>query len=286
MNRIFFILIILTFSISCSKPDNTNNSDKIDDRTYIITATNFSIEQDISLTIKTSLQPEKNFTIKRDATTKIYIRAAAGEYVQFSVSKVTSFYLINDSKGTRLAEYSSLPYSTGNTSVLDFIAFDPNDTQKDILQYKTGLAKLAAQNLIKKTYLLTERYFIEDGINKDNSGAQLACSYDDEYKFIPYPGEKGNFNPERLMFTSSIDKKQSSCSYSGFEIMPTNAVSIVSNIDDMISFPIWDPTQIDGNNFSMIYRQFILDSINSLGVLTLHRNITNNKKEVFVYKPK
>lgn len=283
MNRTCRIFILILFISGCSK---SNDTIKIDDQTYIITATNFSFDQDISLTIKTSLEPEKTTKIKEDTTTKINIRAAAGEYVQFTVSKVASTYLITDSKGTRIADYSSLPYSTGNTTVLDFIAFDPNDTQKDILQYKTGLAKLAADNLIKKSYLLKERYFTEDGVQTDNSGAQLACSYNDEYHFILYPGELGNFNPERLIFTSSIDKKQSTCSYSGFEIMPTNAISIVSNVSDVISFPIWDPTSIDGNNSSMIYRQFFIDSINTSGVFTLHRNITNNKKEVFVYKPK
>ncbi len=283
MNRTCRILIMILFITGCSKSSDTI---KIDDQTYIITVTNFSFDQDISLTIKTSLEPEKTTKIKKDATTKINIRAAAGEYVQFTVSKIASTYLITDSKGTRIADYSSLPYSTGNTTVLDFIAFDPNDTQKDILQYKTGLAKLAADNLIKKLYLLKERYFTEDGVQTDNSGAQLDCSYNDEYHFILYPGELGNFNPERLIFTSSIDKKQSTCSYNDFEIMPTNAISIVSNVSDEISFPIWDPTSIDGNNFSMIYRQFFIDSINTSGVFTLHRNITNNKKEVFVYKPK
>lgn len=283
MNRTFFTFIVALFVVSCSKSDKT---DTIDDQTYTITASNFSVEQDLSLTAKTSLQSEKNFTIKPNTTTKINIRAAVGEYVQLTVSKVTSFYLIDDSKGTRIAEYSSLPYSTGNTAILDFIAFDPNDTQKDLLRYKTGLAKLAADNLFKKSYLLKERFFTEDGVQTDNSNAQLACSYNDEYHFIPYPGELGNFNPERLIFTSSIDKTQSACSYSDSEIMPTNNISILSNVSDTINFPIWDPLSVDGSNSSMIYRQFFIDSISTTGTLTLHRNIANNKKEVFVYKPK
>lgn len=284
MNCTRIALTIVLFLASCSKSNHTD--DKIDDQTYIISATNPNVEQDISLTIKTTIQSEKKFTIKSNTTTKIYIRAAAGEYVQCTVSKVAAFYLVEDSRGVRLAEYPSLPHSTGNTTIFDFIAFDPNDTQKDILQYKTGLAKLAADQLIKKTYLLKERYFIEDGVQTDNSGAQLACSYNDEYHFIPSPGELGNFNPERLLFTSFINKRQSTCSYSDFEIMPTNHISIVSNASNAISFPIWDPLSIDGSNASMIYRHFIIDSINTSGVFTIHRDITTTKKEVFVYTPK
>ena len=283
MNRTCIALTIALFMAGCSKSNDTH---KTDDQTYIISVTNPNVEQDISLTIHTSLEPEKNFTVKRNTSTKIYIRAAAGEYVQFTVTKAAAYYLIDDSKGTHIAEYPSQPYSTTNTSVLDFIAFDPNDTKKDILQYKTGLAKVAADNLMKRSYLLKERYFIEDGVQTDNSGAQLACTFDDEYQFIPYPGEWGNFSPERLIFTSSIYKNQSSCSYSGFEIMPTNNTSIVSNTSNSINFPIWDPLAIDGSNSAMIYRQFVIDSITPSGVFTLHRNITDNKKEVFVYKAK
>jgi hypothetical protein len=259
---------------------------KIDDQTYIIIATNFSPDQDISLTIKTSLEPEKTATIGRNTTTKIYIRAAIGEYVQFAVSKITCIYQVTDSKGTRIADYTSLPSSTGNTIILDFIAFDPKESEKDFLQYKTGLAKSVATNLINKPYLLKERYFVENGIQRNKSAVQPSCSYDDEYRFIPYPGEFGNFNPERLIFTPVINKNQSSCSYGASEIIPTNAVSVINNNTNTMNFPIWDLTSIDGAGSSMIYRQLFIDAISTDGFLTLHRDVTNSQKEVFVYKPK
>lgn len=283
MNYTYLTLTLAFLIAGCSKPNDAK--DKIDDQTYIITATNFNVDQDIPLTIKTSLESEKSFIVERNKTTKIYIRAAAGEYVQFTVSKITCIYEVTDSKGTRIAYYTSMPSSPGNTAVLDFIAFAPDDLQKDLLQFKTGLAKLAADNLIKRPYLLKERYFVEGGVQTDNLGIQLSCSYNDEYHFTPYPGELGNFNPERLIFTSAIDKNQSTCSYGSFEVIPTN-ISVVNNNSNTLNFPIWDPASIEGGSSSMIYRQLFIESISSTGVLTLYRELTNNKKEVFVYAPK
>ena len=283
MNYTYLTLILTFFIAGCSKPNDAK--DKIDDQTYIITATNFSVDQDIPLTIKTSLEPEKSFIVERNNTTKIYVRAAAGEYVQFTVSKIACIYEVTDSKGTRIAYYTSIPSSPGNTAVLDFIAFALNDPQKDLLQFKTGQAKQAADNLINRPYLLKERYFVEDGVQADNSGVQLSCSYNDEYRFTPYPGELGNFNPERLIFTSAIDKNQSVCSYGSSEVIPTN-ISVVNNNSNTLNFPIWYPASIEGASPSMVYRQHFIESISSAGVLTLYRDLTNNKKEVFVYAPK
>lgn len=283
MNYTYFTLILAFFIAGCSKTNDVEN--KIDDQTYIISTTNFSVDQNVFLTIKTSLEKEKRYTIERDTTTKIFVRASPGEYVQFTVSNIACIYEVKDSKGTRIANYTSLPSSLENTVVLDFIAFDPNDPIKDLLQFKTGLAKLAADNLIHKSYLLKERFYLEDGIKTDNSSVQLSCSYDDEYRFIPYSGELGNFNPERLIFTSVIDKNQSTCLYGSFEVIPTN-ITIINNKSNTLNFPIWDPASIDGGSSSMIYRQLFIESLSSTGVLTLFRNITNNKKEVFVYAPK
>lgn len=282
-------MLLFLFIAGCSKSNNTNKIDNqidIDDHTYIITATSFFSDEEIYLTIKTSLEPEKKITIERDTTKKIYVRAAAGEYVQFTVSKIPYNYRVTDSKGILIADYTSLPASTNNTTVLDFIAFAPNDIKKDLLQYKMGLVKSAADNLMSRDYLLKKRYFVENGIQTDNSGIQPACSYNDAYQFIPYPGELGNFNPERLLFTTVIDKNLSSCTYGDFGIIPTNDLSIISNNSNTFNFPIWDPASIDGGDSSMIYRQFFIDSLSSIGVFTMHRNITDIKKEVFVYEPK
>ncbi len=275
-----FLLFIILIT-GCSK---TEKKIEITDETYIIMASNLSVH-DILLTIKTSLDPEKSFTIPKNSTKKIYIRASAGEYVTFTVTKNACEYRILDSRGATIALHQSFPSSTG-TAELDFIAFAPADQEKNFISYKTGLAKAIGENLVGRPYVLSERYFLENATKTDNSAIQAPCTYSDEYIFIPQRGQFGNFNPERMIFSTGIDKSRSSCSYGAGPIISTGSLSVIVNGTSTVSFPIWDPLAIDGSPSSMIDRQLIIDSINSSGILTLHREVNNGKKEVFVYKPK
>lgn len=276
----FTLLLFLLSVAGCSK---TEKKIEITDQTYIIKASNMSVN-DISLTIKTSVDPEKSFTIPGNDTKDIYVHATAGEYVKFTVTKAACEYRIVDSRGAKIALYQSFPSSSGNIVELDFIAFAPEDQEKDFIKYKTGLAKAIGENLTKRPYLLLERYYLENGTRTDNAWVQEACTFRDEYIFTPQPGEFGNFNPERMIVSTIIDKNKSSCSYPAGPIVPAN-ISVFSNGNNTVSFPIWDRLAVDGPPSSMIYRQLTIDSINTDGILTLHREV-DGKKEVFVYGPK
>lgn len=282
MKHIFTAFLLMLFVFGCSK---TENKIEITNQTYFIKASNLSVDN-ISLSIKTSLEKEKTITVPKDGKKDINFLAAAGEYVKFTVTNnAACIYRVVDSKGATIALYESLPSSTGNIVELDFIAYAPDDTEKDFMKYKTGLAKTMGDNLIGKPYLLYERYYLENGIKTDNSWVQASCSYNDEYQFVPVRGEFGNFNPQRLIFSSVIDKDKSSCSYGPGLVIPPN-VSVVTNGNNTLSFPIWDLLAVDGPPSSMIYRQLTIDSISSTGILSLHREAGGSRKEVFVYKPK
>lgn len=282
MKKISYSLSLLLFLLSLAGCSKTENKKEITDQTYIIKASNMSVS-DITLTVKTSLDSEKSFTIPKSGSKEIYVHAAAGEYVKFTVTKAACEYRILDSRGALIALYQGFPSSTGNIAELDFIAFAPDDPEKDFIQYKTGLAKAIGENLTKRPYLLRERYYLENGTKTDNAYVQEPCTFSDEYDFIPQKAELGNFNPERIVLSTLIDKNKSSCSYSAGPI--AGGISVFTNGSDTVSFPIWDRLAVDGPPSSMIYRQMIVDSINSNGILTLHREV-DNKKEVFVYSPK
>jgi len=281
MKYTFLFLLFILLTVGCSK---TEKKIEITDDTYTISASSSSVD-DITLTIKTSLETEKTYTIKNSSTKKIYVHASAGEYVKFTVTDKSCEYRISDSRGVLIALYVSFPSSSGNTVELDFIAFPPADQEKNFIQYKTGLAKAIGNNLVGRPYLLRERYYLENGTKTDNRWVQDSCTFNDEYDFLPQRGEFGNFNPERMIFSTSIDPNKSSCSYGASLIVPPN-ISVIRNGSDSLSFPIWDRLAVDGPPSSMIYRQLIIDSINSNGILTLHREVNSSKKEVFVYKPK
>jgi hypothetical protein len=282
MKHTFTAFLLMLWVCGCTK---TENKIEITDQTYFIKANNFSVDN-ISLTIKTSLEKEKTVTVPKNGKKDINFLAAAGEYVKFTVTNnATCTYTVVDSKGVTIADYESFPSYTGNTMELDFIAFAPADPKKNFMKYKTGLAKTIGDNLVSRPYFLHERYYLENGIKTDNSWVQESCSYNDEYQFRPVRGEYGNFNPQRLIFSSFIDKSKSSCSYGAGEVMPSN-VSVVTNGSNTISFPIWDRLSVDGPPSSMIYRQLTIDSISSTGILTLHREAGSSRKEVFVYQPK
>lgn len=283
MKKMTYTLTLLFFLLSLAGCSKTEKKIDITDQVYIIKASNMSVS-DISLTIKTSLDQQKSFTIPKNSSKDIYVHATAGEYVKFTVTKAACEYRILDSRGATIALYQSLPSSAGNTAELDFIAFAPTDQKKDFIQYKTGLAKAVGENLASRPYLLLERYYLENGTKTDNSAVQESCTYGDEYVFIPQKAEFGNFNPERMILSTVIDPNKSSCSYNAGPIVPTD-ISVFANGSNMVSFPIWDRLAVDGPPSSMIYRQMIVDSINSNGILTLHREV-NSKKEVFVYSPK
>ena len=273
----------MLFVFGCSK--KRENKIEITDQTYFIKASNLSLD-DLSLTIKTSLENEKTVIIPKSSEKDISFLAAAGEYVKFRVTNnAACIYRVVDSKGVAIALYEGFPSSPGNTVELDFIAYAPGDTEKDFMKYKTGLAKTIGDNLVGRPYLLHERYYLENGIKTDNSWVQASCSYNDEYQFVPARGEFGNFNPQRLIFSSVINKDQSSCSYEPGLVIPTN-ISIVTNDNNTMSFPIWDRLAVDGPPSSMIYRQLTIDSVSSTGILSLHREAGGSKTEVFVYKPK
>lgn len=87
-----------------------------------------------------------------------------------------------------------------------------------------------------------------------------------------------------MVLSTVIDKNKFSCSYDAGPIVPTD-ISVFTNASDTVSFPIWDRLSVDGPPSSVIYRQLVIDSINTDGVLTLHREV-DGKKEVFVYEPK
>jgi protease II len=283
MKNTFTAFLLMVFVFGCSK---TENKIEITNQTYFIQVSNPN--SDISLTIKTSLEKEKTVAIPKNSEkeTEINFLAAAGEYVKFRVTNDGScIYRVLDSKGVTIALYEGLPSSTGSTVELDFIAFAPGDTEKNFMKYKTGLAKTIGDNLVGRPYLLHERYYLENGVKTDNSWVQESCSYNDEYQFLPVRGEFGNFNPERLVFSSVMDKSKSSCSYGSGQIIPSD-VSVVTNGISTISFPIWDRLAVDGPPSSMIYRQLTIDSISSTGILTLHREAGGSKQEVFVYQPK
>lgn|GEM_PF-4083166 len=279
MKYIFPILLFILLIVGCSK---TEKKIENTDDTYTITASNLSVD-DISLTIKTSLDAAKTYTIPKNSTKKMYVHASSGEYVRFAVTKKSCEYRISDSKGALIALYGSLPSSSGNTVELDFIAFPLADQEKNVIKYKTGLAKQIGENLVGHTYLLRERYYLENGTKTDARWVQDSCTYNDEYEFRSQGGEFGNFNPERMIFSTDIDPKKSACSYG--RVVPSN-ISTVRNDSDSISFPIWDRLAVDGPPSSMIYRQLIIDSLSSDGILTLHREVSSGKKEVFVYMPK
>jgi|SRR6185312_52923 len=276
----FTLFLFLLCLAGCSK---TEKKIEITDQTYIIKASNMSLS-DITLIIKTSLEQEKNLTIPKNSTKDIYVRASAGEYVKFTVTKAACEYRILDSRGATIALYGSFPSSTGSTAELDFIAFAPADQEKDFMKYKTGLAKEIGDNLTRSPYLLRERYYLANGTRTDNASVQEPCTFSDEYVFTPQRAEFGNFNPERMVLSTIIDKNKSSCSYNAGPIVPTD-ISVFTNANDTVSFPIWDRLSVDGPPSSMIYRQLVVDSINTDGVLTLHREV-DGKKEVFVYGPK
>jgi|SRR5690242_1363558 len=280
MNHTFALLLFIFSIAGCSK---TEKKIEITDQTYIIKASNLSVD-DIPLSIKTSLDPQRKIIIPKNSTKDIYVNASAGEYVKFTVTKAACEYRILDSRGTTIALYGSLPPSSGNTTELDFIAFPPADPDKDVIKYKTGMAKKIGDNLVGRPYLLHERYYLENGIKSSSGNVQEPCTYNDEYVFVSQKGEFGNFNPERMIFSTKIDQSKSSCAYSASNIVPPN-VSVFSNGTDTLSFPIWDRLAVDGPPSSMIYRKLIIDSINRNGNLTLHRG-DNSKKEVFVYEPK
>ena len=276
----FTLFLFLLCLAGCSK---TEKKIEITDQTYIIKASNMSLS-DITLIIKTSLEQEKNLTIPKNSTKDIYVRASAGEYVKFTVTKAACEYRILDSRGATIALYGSFPSSTGSTAELDFIAFAPADQEKDFMKYKTGLAKEIGDNLTRSPYLLRERYYLANGTRTDNASVQEPCTFSDEYVFTPQRAEFGNFNPERMVLSTIIDKNKSSCSYNAGPIVPTD-ISVFTNANDTVSFPIWDRLSVDGPPSWMIYRQLVVDSINTDGVLTLHREV-DGKKEVFVYGPK
>lgn len=281
MKYTFPALLFIVLITGCSK---TEKKIEITDDTYTISASSLSVDN-ITLTIKTSLDPEKSYTIKNNGIKKIYVHASAGEYVKFTVTNKPCEYRIVDSRGALIALYGSFPSSSGNIVELDFIAFPPSDQEKDFIKYKTGMAKTIGVNLVGRPYLLKERYYLENGTKTDNRAVQEACTYDDEYNFVPQQAEFGNFNPERIIFSTSIDPGKSSCSYGSNQVVPPN-ISVIKNGSDTVSFPIWDRLAFDGPPSSMIYRQMIIDSINSDGILTLHREVSSTQKEVFVYKPK
>lgn len=276
-----FAILFVLLVFGCTKSENKM---VITDQTYIIKADNFGIV-DIPLTIKTSLEKEKTVIIPANGKKDISILAAPGEYVKFTVTKVAAIYTIVDSKGVVIAHYGSFPTSTASMVELDFIAYPVNDTEKNFIKYKTGLAKAIAENLVGRPYFLRERYYLENGIKTNASWLQESCTYNDEYQFIPYPAELGNFNPERMVFTTTIDKGKSSCTYGPGEIF-TNRTSVIRNEENTVSFPIWDQLAVDGSPSAMMSRLLTIDSINSSGTLTLSRETDSNKKEVFVYKPK
>lgn len=279
----FISFLVMLFVFGCSK---TEKKVEVTNQTYTIKASNFSVEN-FSLIIQTSLEKEKTVAIPRNSEKDINFLAAAGEYVKFTVTN-NAFcnYRVLDSKGVTIALYESLPSSTANIVELDFIAFPTEDTEKNFIKYKTGLAKKAGENLIGRPYLLQERYYLENGLKTVNLIDQEACTYNDEYRFLPVRGESGNFNPQRLIFTTTIDKSKSSCSYGPGQLIPTNNISVLSNGNNKIAFPIWDRLAIDGPPSNMIYRELHIDFINSTGTLSLSREMGNNKKEVFIYKPK
>ncbi|MGN6534005.1 MAG: hypothetical protein ACTHK0_19855 [Ginsengibacter sp.] len=282
MTYSFTVLLLSLFLLSIAGCSKTEKKIEITDQTYIIQASNISVS-DITFTIKTSLDQQKSFTIPKNSTKDVYVHASAGEYVTFTVTKAACEYRILDARGATIALYQSFPSSTG-TVELDFIAFAPEDEKKDMIKYKTGLAKVIGEHLTGRPYLLQERYYLGNGTKTDNSAVQASCTYSDEYVFLPQRGEFGNFNPERMILSTVIDQNKSSCSYNAGPIVPAN-ISVFTNGNNIVSFPIWDRLAVDGPPSSMIYRQLIIDSINSNGILTLHREV-NNKKEVFVYSPK
>lgn len=283
MKYTFAIFWLLLLAFGCTK--NENKTD-VTNQTYFLEVRNLSVGKNGSVTIKTSLEREKTVIIPENSTKRFSIRAAAGEYVTFTVStKAWCAYRVQDSKGVTIALYESGLNSPDDSYELDFIAFPPDDPEKDFMKYKTGIARSIGDNLIGRTYLLSERYTLKDGVKTDNAYAQESCTFNDEYQFRPTRGESGNFNPERLILYPFIDKSKSSCSYGGGEIIPTNNILVVTNSDNKMIFPIWDRLSIDGSYSMMTYRQLTIDSISNTGVLTMHR-LVDDKKEVFVYKPK
>lgn len=280
-NLILIVLSVIFFITGCTKTENVK---KMTDDTYIIEVFNTSVEKN-TIIIKTSLTPEKTFTISPNTKKEIPVRAAAGEYVRFKVSKVNGAgYRILDSKGIPIANYESLPQPVDNFIELDFIAFGVDDQEKDFLKYKTGRAKILANHLVDKPYKLRERYQIENGVKTSDANIQPLCSFDDEYTFLPYRGEFGNFNPQRLILSIVIDKSKSSCTYGAGIVVPTYGVAAFINESDVVSFPIWDRVAVDGHPSQMIFEQLSIESVNADGTITLFRMV-DNAKEFFVYKP-
>ncbi len=275
-------LLVIIFCCSCTKQ---GVEDELTDQTYFILVTNTNVNE-VELSVSTSIDKKKTFIIGGVSDKKIKILATPGEYVKFKVTnKGGCIYEVLDSKGVKIATYNSLPNSTGNWVELDFIAFPTNDQEKDFLKYKTGTVRKIADQLIGKHYKLDERYYLENGIKTYESGAQLPCTYGDAYNFITSRGENGNFNPNRLVFSTEIVKAKSSCLYGPGPIVPTNGISVVTNEDNTISFPIWDNSVTGGSTTNMSYRHLQIDSIEEDGTFVLFQKIGDNKKEIFVYKP-
>lgn len=170
MKYTFTAFLFMLFALGCSKSEKKI---AITDQTYFIKATNFSGDNNSSVTIKTSLEKEKTFTIPKSGEKDISFLAAAGEYVKFTVpNNVPCIYRVLDCKGVTIALYEGLPSPASNPVELDFIAFPPNDTEKNFMKYKTDMAKAIGDNLIGRPYLLSERYYLENGIKNNSSWFQ------------------------------------------------------------------------------------------------------------------
>ncbi|SDC02082.1 hypothetical protein [Niabella drilacis] len=290
--KAIFIVVTPLLMLACSKSNNREEPDL--SNAYIIEVDNsFSPDKAMVVKFRTSLETEKTVTVPAGKTdVKIPVKAAVGEYVRFSVSKTGSGIVkVYDPKGGLIADYSGFPGidpTVTDAIVYDFIAFDPDDQVRDPLQYKTGIAKTAADKLLNKPYLIDKRYFIENENITDNMGSQMPCFLTAEYYLRARNFSVPVFNPDLLLIDVEVRKGEGGCTHVGgdtYPPYPQETITRINNKDASFAFPVWDPAN-PGTPIGVGYSNFTLDSINAAGVITFHKDLSATKKEVFVYRLK
>lgn len=275
---LFFIVGLLLWSCSKSeKPDNFLPGEE-----YMVEIDNLSTAE--GSFIATSSMESKKITLKAAVQSKISLHANVGEYVQFSVLLPAGGGVrVLDKKGVVIVDYISFQKPLSEYQDLHFIAFDPENPNKDPFAFKTGMAQKAVNVLFRKTFVMDKRYSVENGV-LINSPLMPPCVADDQFEFTEYPVSWLNMIPDILVTAVSVKHGASKCEYWPSDIsLPPGNLTYFKNEETAIMMPVYDPANPEYLYYGLVKLQ--LDSISTVNqTLTLHKDISATKKEVFVYR--
>lgn len=197
-----FILLFYFFISACSKSREADVEKNKEGQRYNIQIGNAGNKEG-KLILQSSLEAERTIVSKKESITSAFLYAKVGEYIKLSIwlPAAGGDIRVLDAKNVQLP---TTPLSGFFEIFKDvyFLAFDANNAIKNPFAYKTGVAKLASEVLVGKTFILQKHYYLENGV--ESPTPDIGCRKDDSYIMHAYPTSIANLNPD--VFAASVEK--------------------------------------------------------------------------------